>query len=370
MLRGRTEGDENQHKIFPAITAPASEILRGPSRLVLEVPVLHSSVHLEQCPHARPEGMPSRWPYIPAPTRWGKYPVLRPEFAMTAYPPPLPVPERTRRPAYVADKFFSAPWHEQEVVVLPEAEAEPVKLGSVDEVKVRTAGAAVAKILRQVGRMIQPGVNTADIDRAVHAAVIDTGAYPSPLGYGLFPKSCTTSVNNVIAHGIPDDRPLHPEDIINVDLTIYLDGWHGDTSRTFLLPDVDKPGRDLVAGTEEAVELAIRQCGPGRPYNAIGKTIQDFAERHGFSVNTQFGGHGIGRHFHMPPWIQHHRNSDLGEMKPGDCFTIEPPLVQGSKSRGILWDDGWTMSTESGARSAQFEHQVLVTHDGVDVLTR
>lgn len=181
---------------------------------------------------------------------------------------------------------------------------------------------------------------------------------------------------------VNDSRPLHPEDIINIDLTLYHDSYHGDTSATFVLPDTDKKGRDLVEATREALDLGMGLCRPGQRYSEVGRVIEwvnsfqdllqdltgdyrEFAIKHGFSVNTQLSGHGIGRDFHREPWILHHserlssktvglfgcpndceENSDTEIMKPGDCFTIEPILVQGSKSRGKLWDDGWTVATE------------------------
>ncbi|RSH87296.1 hypothetical protein EHS25_003205 [Saitozyma podzolica] len=296
---------------------------------------------------------------------------------MEAYPDPLAVPDRIPRPDYVPESFWSDPW--SEVVALEDLEGEGplIQLGGEEEKAVRRVGKMAAEVMSGIGRFIQPGITTEELDAKVHEFIIERGAYPSPLGYSSFPKSCTTSVNNVIAHGIPDGRLLHPEDVINIDLTLFLNGYHGDTSKTFMLPAVDKLGRDLVEATREALELGIRACGPGKKFSGIGNAIEDFAKRHGFSVNSQFSGHGIGRNFHQKPWILHNRKllclPGLVEpevMLPGHCFTIEPCLVQGLNARGSLWDDGWTMSTETGARSAQFEHQVLITESGVDVLTR
>ncbi|KAL1411518.1 Methionine aminopeptidase 1D, chloroplastic/mitochondrial [Vanrija albida] len=316
--------------------------------------------------------------YTPAPALFGAYDVLDPASALQAYPDPLDVPPSIPRPDYVPPNFFTAPiWEHEAVEVDIEAPGERIKLGSRAEARVRKVAALAAEVLAEVGKLIKPGVTTAQLDAAAHALIVARGAYPSPLGYQHFPKSITTSVNNVIAHGIPDDRPLLPDDIVNVDLTLFHDGYHGDTSATFVLPEVDAKGRELVAATEEALELAIAACVPGRPFSDIGKVIEEFTKKHGLGINNQFSGHGIGKRFHQPPWIVHYRNSEHGRMQPGDCFTIEPALTQGCKSRGTLWEDGWTVSTDvsvpwgaadvqSKARSAQFEHQVLITGDGVD----
>ncbi|KAG8959443.1 hypothetical protein FRC03_007974 [Tulasnella sp. 419] len=181
--------------------------------------------------------------------------------------------------------------------------------------------------------------------------------------------SCCTSVNNIIVHGIPDNRPLEDGDILNVDVTVYLDGYHGDTSRTFLIGDVDDQGRDLVRSANDALKAAISICGPGTSFKEIGKVIEELATRRGYSVSSQFSGHGIGKEFHQPPWVLHVANQEEGVMKPGHCFTIEPSLIQGDDPRGWMLPDGWTVLTESGARSAAAEHTILITEKGADVLT-
>ncbi|WWC70025.1 methionine aminopeptidase, type I [Kwoniella pini CBS 10737] len=312
----------------------------------------------------------NQYKYLAGPSKFGIYPVLPSSFALTSYPYPRDVPSSIPRPEYVPNNFFIADWGEHDEVEIKESKARRIELGGEEEIGLREVAKMVRDLLKDVGKLVKPGITTNDIDRFVNDRITSQGGYPSPLGYSSYPRSCTTSVNNVIAHGIPDDRPLHPEDIINVDLTIFYNGYHGDTSATFVLPEVDKAGRDLIEATKEALEIGIRACKPGMKYKDIGTEIEDFARQHGFSVNGQFSGHGIGNVFHKPPWIFHCRNSEPGEILPGDCFTIEPCLVQGSNARGELWDDGWTMVTETGARSAQFEHQVLITEDGVDVLTR
>jgi len=181
-----------------------------------------------------------------------------------------------------------------------------------------------------------------------------------------------------MVHGIPDDRRLEDGDIINIDITVYLNGYHGDTSQTFLVGDVDAKGQSLVAATTHALHAGISACGPGLPFKQIGQAIHDAThksrltnidEEIPFSISPQFTGHGIGTDFHKPPWIFHDVNDEPGVMVPGDCFTIEPCIVQGTQPRGWIFPDGWTTSTENCARSAQAEHMILITESGADVLT-
>lgn len=208
-----------------------------------------------------------------------------------------------------------------------------------------------------------------NIDAAVHDYIIANSAYPSPLLYQGYPKSICTSVNNIIAHGVPDDRPLEDGDIINIDITVYLNGYHGDTSETFLVGNVDDDGRKLIDITNKALAAGIRACGPGLPFKRIAAAIGAVVRDKDFSVSPQFTGHGIGTVFHRPPWILHHLNNEPEIMMPGDCFTIEPSIIQGTQPRGWMFPDGWTVSTENCARSAQAEHMVLIVENGVEVLT-
>lgn len=245
-----------------------------------------------------------------------------------------------------------------------------VSLGSPDEVKLRRAAALARRVLNFAGTLAVPGVTTEELDEQVHDFIIRHHAYPSPLHYSGFPKSCCTSVNNIIAHGIPDGRPLRDGDIVNIDITVYLDGYHGDTSKTFLVGDVDEIGRDLVKVTEEALEAGIQACGPGRPYRGIANAIHGVISNRGYVVCPAFTGHGIGTLFHRPPWIWHDLNEEPGAMLPGQCFTIEPAIIKGSNKDHMIFGDDWTASTTNWARSAQAEHMVLITHTGADVLTR
>jgi len=274
---------------------------------------------------------------------------------------PLSVPTHIVRPPYVQ---YNGCYE-----TTPSAGDSILKLGSPEELRMRRASALARATLKRAGELVKIGTTTSQIDSELHDFIIENSAYPSPLLYSGFPKSCCTSVNNIIAHGIPDDRPLEDGDIINIDVTVYLDGVHGDTSRTFLVGDVDQPGRDLVSATNEALRAGIDACGPGRPFKGIGEAISRVAAARGFSVNAELTGHGIGKYFHTPPWILHHRNDEPGVMQPGLCFTIEPLLVQGDDARGWMLPDGWTVLTETGARSAQAEHTILITDVGVDILT-
>ncbi|EJD01707.1 methionyl aminopeptidase [Fomitiporia mediterranea MF3/22] len=245
-----------------------------------------------------------------------------------------------------------------------------IELGSKDEEQLRRASLLAKRTLVKASELVNVGVSTDEIDAALHDFITSNGAYPSPLKYAGFPKSCCTSVNNVAVHGIPDVRRLIDGDIVNIDITVYLDGFHGDTSQTFLVGEVDKIGRDLVAASTEALELGIRECRPGAPFRTIGAAIHSYAKSLNLSVSEQFTGHGIGKVFHRPPWILHHRNDEPGVMLPGHCFTIEPILIIGSDPRAWVFPDGWTASTMKGSRSTQAEHTVLITETGVDVLTR
>ncbi|KAF9112766.1 Oxysterol-binding protein- protein 3 [Mortierella sp. AM989] len=251
----------------------------------------------------------------------------------------------------------------------PSEWASNIPINSPESIeKCRRAGQLAKKILELGGSLVKQGVNTSEIDRILHEAIIANNAYPSPLNYMGFPKSVCTSVSNVIAHGIPDNRDLEDGDIINIDITVYLDGYHGDTSATFLVGNVDRPGRELVERTRESLDAAIAICGPGVPFNKIGKTIQSIADRHGYSVSEQFSGHGIGKEFHCLPLIYHHDNDEEGDMEKGMIFTIEPMFCQGT-AVGVQWPDKWTVSTADGGRSAQFEHTILITENGAERLT-
>ena len=235
-------------------------------------------------------------------------------------------------------------------------------------VKMRAAGKLAAEVLNYAGTLVKPGITTEEIDAAVHAMIVAAGAYPSPLNYGGFPKSVCTSLNECICHGIPDSTVLQDGDIINIDVTVFLDGHHGDTSRTFLVGTVDAEAQLLVDVTRQALAAAICICRPGVPFKEIGATINAIADRHKLSTVPAFVGHGVGREFHSGPTIIHARNSQPGVMAVGQTFTIEPMLTLGN-SRERFWADEWTAVTVDGSWSAQFEHTLLIVPGGVEVLT-
>jgi methionyl aminopeptidase len=233
----------------------------------------------------------------------------------------------------------------------------------------RVAGRAAAEILQLAGQAVAVGVMTDEIDAIVHDACIERGGYPSPLNYRGFPKSVCTSVNEVICHGIPDDRPLRDGDIVNIDVTIYLDGVHGDTNATFLVGDVDPESRRLVEVTRECLELGIAAVHPDRPISDIGQAIEQHAHANRFEVVRAFVGHGIGEQFHTDLQIPHYHEPRLATIiESGMTFTIEPMISMGAWQHR-LWDDGWTAVTADGSRTAQFEHTLLVTDDGAEILT-
>ncbi len=235
--------------------------------------------------------------------------------------------------------------------------------------KMRAAGRLAARALQLVGSHVAPGVTTDELDRIGHEFLCDHGAYPSTLGYKGFPKSLCTSVNEVICHGIPDDRPIADGDIVNIDITGYLDGVHGDTNATFLAGDVDEESRLLVERTKEALERGIRAVRPGREVNVIGRVIESYARRFGYGVVREFTGHGIGTAFHSGLIIPHYDEPQFDDvMEVGMTFTIEPMLNLGTHEWD-MWDDEWTVATKDRRRSAQFEHTLVVTPTGAEVLT-
>jgi methionyl aminopeptidase len=233
----------------------------------------------------------------------------------------------------------------------------------------RVAGRIAAQALQEVGRHVAPGVTTDELDRVGHEFLVDHDAYPSTLGYRGYPKSLCTSLNEVICHGIPDDTVIADGDIVNVDITAFIGGVHGDTNATFLAGDVDEESRLLVERTHEAMMRGIRAVAPGRAMNAIGRVIESYARRFGYGVVRDFSGHGIGTNFHSGLIIPHFDDPNVrGIMEPGMTFTIEPMLTLGTIAYDI-WPDGWTAVTKDRKRTAQFEHTLVVTADGYEILT-
>ncbi|MDX6199205.1 MAG: methionyl aminopeptidase [Actinomycetota bacterium] len=269
------------------------------------------------------------------------------------------VPPEIPRPAYALDKHGRP----RERDSARPKDPETIEL-------MRVAGRAAAEILGVLGAAVRPGITTDDLDALAHEECIKRGGYPSPLGYNGFPKSVCTSINEVICHGIPDSTVLKDGDIVNCDVTIFLNGVHGDTNATFLVGDVDEESRRLVEVTRECLDVGIAAVKPGNRVRDIGKAIQTHAEANGFGVVRAFVGHGIGRSFHSDPQVYHYDNPSARTLlEPDMTFTIEPMITIGDW-RHEMWDDGWTAVTVDRSRTAQFEHTLVVTADGAEILTR
>lgn len=242
--------------------------------------------------------------------------------------------------------------------------------GSAQIELIRAAGKIAAQAIALVGENCKPGVTTDELDRIGHDYLISQGAYPSALQYRGFPKSICTSINEVICHGIPDNTVLQDGDIVNIDITAYKDGFHGDSNQTFLVGDVKEEVRLLVERTRESLDRAIAVVAPGRQINVIGRTIEAYAKRFGYGVVRDFTGHGIGKAFHSGLIIPHYDAAPqyATEMEVGMVFTIEPMLTLGSYNWD-MWQDNWTVVTKDRSITAQFEHTLVVTESGAEILT-
>jgi methionyl aminopeptidase len=235
--------------------------------------------------------------------------------------------------------------------------------------RMRVAGRIAAQALEEVGRHIVPGMTTDELDRIGHEFLCDHDAYPSTLGYRGYPKSLCSSLNEVICHGIPDDTVLRDGDIVNIDITAYIGGVHGDTDATFLVGEVDEESRLLVERTREAMMRAIKAVAPGRQLNIVGRVISAYAKRFGYGVVRDFTGHGISTSFHSGLIVPHYDDPSLSvTLVPGMTFTIEPMLTLGTIEYDV-WPDGWTAVTKDRKRTAQFEHTIVVTDTGSEILT-
>ena len=233
----------------------------------------------------------------------------------------------------------------------------------------RIAGRLAADALHEVGRHVRPGITTDELDRIGHEFLCDHGAYPSTLGYRGFPKSLCSSLNEVICHGIPDSTELLEGDICNIDITAYIGGVHGDTNATFLVGEVREEVGLLVERTHEATMRAINAVQPGRPLNVVGRVIESYAKRFGYGVVRDFTGHGISTSFHSGLVVPHYDDPNLTvDLHEGMTFTIEPMLTLGTHEYDI-WDDGWTVVTKDRSWTAQFEHTIVVTATGAEILT-
>ena len=271
--------------------------------------------------------------------------------------PRLAVPSTIARPEYV-DK--PGPRHY----------TGPDVLDDETIAAIRGAARIAAQALAEVGAHVEPGVTTDQLDRIGHEFLLDHGAYPSTLGYRGFPKSLCTSLNEVICHGIPDSTVVQDGDIVNIDITAYIGGVHGDNNATFLAGDVDEESRLLVERTKESLDRAIKAVKPGREINVIGRVIEKYAARFGYGVVRDYTGHGVGPAFHTGLVVPHYDAAPQYDtvIEPGMVFTIEPMLNLGTPD-WVMWDDDWTVVTADGRRSAQFEHTLLVTEDGAEILT-
>jgi methionyl aminopeptidase len=246
-----------------------------------------------------------------------------------------------------------------------------IKIKSEKEIGLmRDSCRLAAEILTRAAEIAKPGVSTNEINRFVHDYTVKKGAYPSPLNYHGFPKSVCTSVNNVVCHGIPDDYVLKDGDIINIDVTCTLHGYHGDTSKTVLIGNVSPKAKKLVDVTYKCLEEGIAVAYAGNYFGDIGSAIQDLADEYGYGVVREFCGHGIGRNFHEDPMVLHYRTGSRGQrITEGMIFTIEPMINEGSADV-LVADDGWTVYTKDGKLSAQFEHTLAMTRNGPEVLTK
>jgi len=269
--------------------------------------------------------------------------------------PTRQVPAQIERPEYVGRRY-------------PRIGEPDVKDAATIEA-MRIAGRIAAHALAEVGSHVAPGVTTDELDEIGHEFLCDHGAYPSTLGYRGYPKSLCASLNEVICHGIPDDTVIEDGDIVNIDITAFIGGVHGDTNATFLAGDVDEESALLVERTREATMRGVRSVAPGRALNVIGRVIESYARRFGYGVVRDFTGHGIGTTFHSGLIVPHFDDPDADTvMEPGMTFTIEPMLTLGTIEYD-MWPDGWTAVTRDRKRTAQFEHTVLVTQAGHEILT-
>ncbi|MEY4434302.1 MAG: hypothetical protein RIR16_342 [Actinomycetota bacterium] len=271
--------------------------------------------------------------------------------------PALKVPDWIAAPEYVG-KRAPQTWHGGHVRTPAEIE------------KIRRSAKLAATALEKVSEAIRPGVTTNRLDELGHEFLVANGAYPSTLGYRGFPKSMCTSINEVICHGIPDNTVLEEGDIVNVDITAFFDGFHGDTNATFRVGQVSDEVDALINNTLEATLRGIRSALPGRSVNVIGRTIESYARRFSYGVVRDFTGHGIGQSFHSGLIIPHYDSAPLydDEIQVGMVFTVEPMLTLGTHE-WEMWPDGWTVVTKDRSITAQFEHTVVITEDGPEILT-
>ncbi|KAI0062292.1 methionine aminopeptidase [Artomyces pyxidatus] len=284
---------------------------------------------------------------------------IRPVYPLS---PKRSVPDHIPRPDYVNDGI---PTSENRRM------GHPPRILNAEEIeKMRKVCKLSREVLDIAASHIRPGITTDELDEIVHQACIERNAYPSPLNYRRFPKSFCTSVNEVICHGIPDQRKLQEGDIVNLDVSLFHDGFHGDLNETYPVGQIDEDSKKLIRTTRKCLDEAIKQCKPGALIRDLGKTIEPIARANGCSVVKTYTGHGINELFHCSPNVPHYaKNKAVGTMKAGMCFTIEPMINLGGNWDEVHWPDNWTATTVDGKRSAQFEETLLITETGVEVLT-
>eukprot|EP00090_Calanus_glacialis_P003732 TRINITY_DN12762_c0_g1_i1.p1 TRINITY_DN12762_c0_g1~~TRINITY_DN12762_c0_g1_i1.p1 ORF type:complete len:314 (+),score=78.91 TRINITY_DN12762_c0_g1_i1:64-1005(+) len=298
----------------------------------------------------------SFWSRSPPP--YTEFSLVSPVPSSTAYNPDI-IPRHILRPPY-------AQTGQVDPKLIPKT---PVLWSTLEIDKIRRSCQLARKVLNSLHDIIEPGIPTEDIDAHARDLITLHNAYPSPLNFQCFPKSISTSVNNVAAHGIPDSRPLESGDILNIDVTVYLDGYHGDCSDTFKVGQVDIHADNLINVTRECLEEGIKACGPEKWLRGIGHAVQKHAKKNRCTTIPLFLGHGIGDFFHGPPDIYHCLNNYPGMLVEGMVFTVGPVLSEGDRRVRIL-EDGWTAVTVDNSRTAQVEHTVLITNSGVEILTQ
>ena len=274
----------------------------------------------------------------------------------------LKVPSTIELPPYVFDSKAPSITH---------APLALYKLNSREVRALRSTCKIAAEGREYAASLVKPGVTTDEIDmKLADFFISQKKVYPSPVNYLGFPKCLCTSVNEVMVHGIPDDRPLQEGDLVSLDVSCYKDGVHGDNCTTVGCGKLDPSAAKLLKDGRSCFEQAIEVCGPGVPIKAIGEFVQEWCERNGYDTNRDYIGHGIGPLFHMQPMVYHFRNQIEDIMQPGMVFTIEPIITEGSAEAAPIWDDGWTVATKDGSWAVQFEHTVLITENGYEILTK
>jgi len=279
----------------------------------------------------------------------------------SGYQTALSLPDHIRKPDYALSTIGRV---DQRVIP-----AKPVIWSEFELIKIRESCQLARKVLNEIKDIVKPGVSTEELDDFARELIILHNAYPSPLNFHGYTKSISTSVNNIAAHGIPDARKLQTGDILNIDVTVFLDGHHGDCSETVVVGETDEYALKLIEVTKQCLERGISYCRPGKLLSGIGRAIHKHARRNQCAVVPTFIGHGIGEFFHGPPDIYHCLNNYPGAMTPGMVFTIEPCISEGDRRVKIL-ADGWTAVTLDNSRTAQFEHTIAITDTGVEVLTK